>query len=146
MNFNAASIICKSVGALGVGAALYDSAKLANKYSKIGAEHTQGRFLEKAYFESRTLDDVSYVDNAIREKTFDLRSKNPIPSMYGGAKGGLQGFLYGLGHHLPLVCCSMLALACKKWAAKAGAIGVGLCALYRIARDGFGLGKHSPMD
>lgn len=143
---NIAEITCKAIGAAGVGAALYDSAKIAHLYSKIGGEHTQEHFLENAYFNSRTLDNVSYTDNIIRESTFDIKTRTPLPKTFGKVKGGFQGFFYGMGNHLPVIICSTLALACKNWAAKAGAIGVGLCALYKVAREGFGLGKHNPMD
>lgn len=139
-------IICRAIGAAGLGVAVYDSAKTAKYFSEVGSEHAQEHYLEHAYFNSRTTDKFSYTSNALREKTFELRSKNPIPAIYGKIKGGFQGLMYGLGNYLPVVVCSTLALVCKNWAAKAGAIGLGIAAIYRVARDGYGFGKNNPMD
>ena len=102
--------------------------------------------MEKAYFDSRTIDSISYSKNAIREKTFDLRTKNPIPALWGKFKGGFNGFMYGLGDNLFTIICSALALTCKNALAKIGAIGVAVGLCYNIAREGFGLGKQHPMD
>ena len=142
----ASRIVCRTVGLAGMGVALYDSAKISKQFAEIGSEHQQEHYLERAYFNSRTADKVSYTSNALREKTFELRSKNPLPGIYGKIKGGFQGMMYGLGNYLPVVICSTLALACKNWAAKAGALGVGIAALYKVAREGYGLGKSNPMD
>jgi len=141
----AAKIACRSIGAVGLGIALYDSAKIAKQFADIGSEHTQEEYLENAYFNARTTDKVSFSNNALREKTFELRSKNPIPSIYGKIKGGFQGLMYGLGNYLPVVICSTLALACKNIGAKAGAIGIGAGFVYKILQNGYGLGKNNPM-
>ena len=141
----ATKIACRAIGTAGICAAVYDSAKVAKHFSETGAEHAQEHYLEKAYYNSRTTDKVSYSSNAIRGKTFELRSKNPIPGMYGKIKGGFQGFMYGLGNYLPLIAFSTMALACKNFFAKVGAIGIGAAFLYKIVRDGYGLGKNNPM-
>ena len=141
-----ARVACRTVGAAGIGVALYDSAKIAKYFSETGSEHAQEHYLEKAYFNSRTTDKFSYSSNALREKTFELRSKNPIPGIYGKFEGGFKGFMYGLGNYLPVILCSTLALVGKSWGAKLGAIGVGLAALYKVARDGYGVGKNNPMN
>ena len=141
----AATIACKTIGTAGICAAVYDSAKVAKHFSEIGSEHAQEHYLEKAYFNSRTTDTVSYSSNAVREKTFELRSKNPLPGFFGKIKGGFEGFMYGLGNYLPVITCSALALVCKNFFAKAGAIGVGAAFLYKVIREGFGAGKQNPM-
>jgi len=138
-------IACRTIGAAGIGVAVYDAAKVSKYFAETGKDTTQQRYLERVYYSSRTTDQVSYNTNVLREKVFDLRSKNPIPAIYGKIKGGIQGFLYGMGNYLPVIACSTLALACKNWLAKAGAIGIGLAALYKVAREGFGLGKDNPM-
>ena len=138
-------IACRTLGAAGIAVACYDAAKISKQFSEIGSEHAQEHFLEDAYFSSRTTDKVSYVSNAMREKTFELRSKNPFPSIFGKFKGATQGFLYGLGNSLPIIACSALAILGKNILAKAGAIGICAISAYKILRDGFGLGKNNPM-
>ena len=139
-------IACRLTGAAGIALASYDSAKIAKQYSEIGSEHAQEHYLERAYFNSRTTDHISYAEKAISKNTFDIRTKNPLPALYGKIKGGFHGFFYGMSNYLPLVACSTLALICKSWVAKAGALGAAGIALYEIAREGFGLGKSNPME
>lgn len=139
-------IACRTIGVAGMGLALYDATRVASQFSRNGAQNQQAKFLEKAYFNSRNIDSVSFVSNDIREKTFDLRTKNPLPSFWGRIKGGFQGAIYSLGNDLFTVACSALALLSKGVLAKVGAIGVGVGVCYDIARNGFGLGKRHPMN
>lgn len=129
-----------------MGIALYDASRVASQFSRNGAQQEQSKYLEKAYFDSRSIDDVSYTSNNIRQKTFDLRTKNPLPSLWGRVKGYCQGASYGLGNHLFTVACSACALLSKGILAKIGGIGIGLNLCYKIVREGFGLGKQHPMD
>lgn len=138
-------IACRTVGTLGMGIALSDAFKLSKHFSKTIEEDVQAKHLQKVYYSSRTIDNVSYNANGIRKKSFDLRTKNPIYAIYGKVKGAVGGFLYGLGNFLPAVALSSLALLCKNWVAAAGAIGVGLGICMKFAREGFGLGKQNPM-
>ena len=139
-------IVCKTIGTAGMGIALYDAVQVANQFSRNEAHHTQAKYLDKIYFNSRGIDNVSIAQNTTREKTFDLMSRNPIPTLWGKIKGGFNGFFYGLGNMLPVVAFSALALVAKNTVAKIGATGVALCACYNILRNGFGLGKQNPMD
>jgi len=140
-----AKVACRTIGTVGMGVALFDATQLGRHYSKAIEEDTQAKHLEKVFYSSRTLDTVSYTKNGIREKSFDLRTKNPIFSIYGKIKGAVGGFLYGIGNYLPAIICSSLALICKNWAAKLGALGVLLGICYNFAHEGFGLGKTHPM-
>lgn len=139
-------IACRTMGTVGMGIALYDASRIASQFSRNEAQREQAKYLEKAYFDSRSIDNVSYNSNNIREKTFDLRTKNPLPSLWGRVKGFCEGASYSLGNNLLTVACSALALISKGFLAKVGAIGVGLGICYNIARNGFGLGKQHPMD
>lgn len=138
-------IACRAIGTAGVGLALYDAVERSKANARHQAHKQTADYLEKAYFNSRTIDNISTVQNQIRAKTFDLETKNPIPNLWGKIKGGVNGFIYSLGNNLPLVLCSTLAIVGKNFAAKAGAIGTGCCLAYSIARNGFGLGKEHPM-
>ncbi len=141
----ASKIICRTMGTAGMGIALYEAARASSYFAKTNKNAAQARYLENAYFNARTLDDVSYTSNNIQEKTFDLRTRLPLPALIGKIKGGIGGFLYGLGNSLPIIAFSTLALVCKNWVAKAGAIGIALGFCYKVARNGFGLGKQNPM-
>ncbi len=139
-------VACRVVGALGVGMAMYDASKLCGLYAKNESQVQQQNYLEKAYFNSRTLDSASYTKNAIRKKVFNLETRNPLPSFWGSLKGGVKGFVFGLGENLPMILFGGLALACKNTFAKIGAIGVGLDLCYTVLREGLGLGKKHPMN
>jgi len=139
-------IACRTVGALGMGLAVYDATKVAKQYSRNCALKEESKFLEKAYFSSRTTNTTSFVSNDLRKKTFDLRSKNPIPALWGRAKGACQGTFEALSNNLFTVACSAFALLSKGLLAKIGAIGAILGVGYDIASNGFGLGKQSPME
>ena len=138
-------IACRTIGTIGMGMALYDASRVASQFSRNRAQYQQGKYLENTYFNSRTIDNVSFVSNDLRKKTFDLRTKNPLPSLWGRIKGATEGALHSLGTNLFTVACSALAILSKGMLAKVGAIGVGLGVCYNIARNGFGLGKQHPM-
>lgn len=139
-------IACRTLGTAGMGVALYDAAQLCSLYSKNGSKNAQEKYLEGAYFNSRTTDSVSHSSNALREKTFELRTQNPLPALWGKIKGGFNGIIYALGNNLPIIASSSAALLGKGKLAKFGAIGTALCVGYNIARNGFGLGRQNPID
>ena len=138
-------IASRAIGTAGVGLALYDAVQRSKANARHQAHKKTADYLERTYFNSRTTDNISAVDNKIRAKTFDLETKNPIPTLWGKFKGGVNGFIYSLGNNLPLVLCSTLAILGKNFIAKAGAIGTGCYLAYSVARNGFGLGKEHPM-
>ena len=139
-------IACKTAGSLGSAFVVYDAIKVGKQYSKIRSEQAQANFLEKTYFDSRTVENHSYTDNSVRRKVFDMRAKNPLLALWGKLKGATEGVLLATGDQLPMVACSALALLNKgKWA-KWGAIGTAMCFCYNIARNGFGLGKNHPLE
>lgn len=139
-------IACRVIGAASIGSALYDSARVSKLYGGHQAELNQENYLQKVYFDSRTLDSTSYTGNAIRKKAYNIRTNNPIPSIWGKIKGKTQGFFTGLSNNLPLIFCGSMALLGKNIIAKLGVAGSALCFAYTIAREGFGLGKHHPMN
>ncbi len=138
-------IACRTIGTVGIGLALYDASRVAARFSKNQSEIEQAKYLEKSYFNSRTIENDSYVSNSMRKKAFDLRVKDPIPSLWGRIKGYAQGAMYSLGNSLFTVACSALALLSKGVFAKIGAAGVALGFAYDFLRNGFGLGKQHPM-
>ena len=139
-------IACRTIGTVGLGLALYDATRVASRFSKNVSELTQANYLEKSYFNSRTIENDSYVSNSLREKAFDLNSKNPIPSLWGRVKGYIQGAMYSLGNNLLTVSCSALALLGKGWGAKVGSFGVVASLAYDFLRNGFGLGRQNPIE
>ena len=138
-------IACRTMGMAGMGLALYDASRVAMRYSKNTSDVEQSKYLEKSYFNSRTIDNDSYISNAMRKKTFDLTTKNPVPSLWGRIKGYAEGMTYSLGNNLFTVACSALALLSKGFFAKVGAIGVVAGFTYDLLRNGFGLGKQNPI-
>lgn len=138
-------VVSKTIGIAGIGIAMYDATRASKAMGRHQAEVVTANWLENSYYNSRTIDNISPVSNKLRTKTFDLKAKNPIPTIYGKTKGSINGFLYGLGVNLPAILCSAVAILAKGTFAKIGAAGVALTVLYNIARNGFGLGKQHPM-
>ncbi len=138
-------IICKTVGAAGLGVALYDTWKVSSHFAKAGGENAAAEHYQKVYATTRNINNISYVSNSVQKKTADLRDKNPIPRVWGSIKGRATGVLYTLCNWLPTAGCASLALLAKGWLSKLGAAGVLLCSVYNICHNGFGLGKDNPM-
>ena len=143
---NFSTIVCRTVGVAGIGVALYDTVQSTKALSRKTAHTQTAKWMENSYYSSRTIDNISTHSNAVRAKTFDFKTRSPIPSIIGSIKGGFQGTLYGLGINLPTIACSALALVARGAWAKIGAVGVGCVFLYNILRNGFGVGKHHPMN
>ena len=139
-------IICKTIGAAGIAAALYDTVKVSNHFAAAGKEDAAADYYQKLYADTRTIDNISYVSNAAQNKITDLREKNPLPVIWGSIKGWTKGALYTLCNWLPAAGCASLALLTKGFLSKLGAAGVVLCSIYNIAHNGFDVGKNNPMD
>ena len=139
-------IACRTIGALGMGIALYDASRVASYNSKTTAENVKAAQMETSYFNSRTIDKMSYHSNGIRQKVQNFMLKSPIPTVLGKVKGWVECIVKSLGNHIITIGCATMALLCKGFGAKLGAIGIGLGFLYEILRNGFGAGKHHPMD
>ena len=138
-------IACRTTGIAGMGIALYNATQVSKLFSKNEAQLQQAKYLDSVYFSSRTIDSVNYVDNSLREKTFDLRARNPIPALWGKTKGCFLGFMYGLGNSLPFIVSGAMAILCKGIGAKIGAAGVVATLAYSVLKNGFGIGKEHPM-
>ena len=138
-------IVCKTVGVAGMGMALFDAVQISKAVSKRTAHANQADYLEKSYFNSRTIDNMSVNANKIRAKVFDLETWNPLPVFFGKITGGVKGFMYSLAVNMPLVVTSAFAITSKGVMSKVGAVGVALGLAYNVARNGFGLGKEHPM-
>lgn len=139
-------IVCKTAGAAGIGAVLYDAYTIGKSSSRKRAFALTANHLEKAYANSRTLDNVSNVRNSLQKNVQDWRMTNPIHPLIGKIAGFIKGSLTSLGNNLIPVCFASMALAAKGFMAKAGALGLAVYGALMIARDGFGLGKQTPMD
>ena len=101
---------------------------------------------EKVVMSTRTMDNESYVGNAMQKKVADLRMNNPLFSAFGSAKGFVNGFLSTLGSNIIPVACAGLAIGTKGFFSKVGAIGVAGYGALMVLRDGFGMGKNFPVE
>ena len=138
-------IVCKTVGVAGMGLALFDAVQASKITSRRTAHNNQADYLEKSYFNARTIDNISANSNRLRAKVFDLETWNPLPAFFGKIGGGIKGFISSLAVGMPLIVSSAFAIASKGFMSKVGAVGVALGLAYNIARNGFGLGKEHPM-
>ena len=140
------NIVCKTVGIAGMSAVLYDSYSVAKKNSSRVAQMDNADHFEKVHTSTRTLSGESSVNSAMQKKVAEMRMDNPLFSIMGNIKGFAKGFLNTLGNNLIPVAFSALALATKGTMSKIGAWGVAGYGLFTIAKEGFGLGKQTPMD
>ena len=89
-------IVSKTVGVAGLGLAMYDAVQCSKMSSRKNAHARQADYLEKSFYNSRTIDNISANSNRLRAKTFDLETWNPLPAFFGKISGGVKGFLYSL--------------------------------------------------
>ncbi len=135
------NIASKIVGAGGLGLAGYDAYRFTKDYSSAYHSTNYPKYLENIARKNAYLENGSYINQAIRDKTTDLMMRNPIPSLWTKTKGGLNGFFTSLRKNFALVAGSFFALGFKGFMSKIGAGVVVADLLYRVAREGFGIGK-----
>ena len=146
MNAKVANIVYKTVGVAGMSAVLYDAAAKAKRQSTVGAEELSADVFESSYAAKRSSSKESHLTSAVQRKISDLRMKNPLIPLIGKTKGFIGGFFDSLGDNIIPIIFSSMAMAAKGTFQKAGAWGLGIYAIYQVAKEGFGLGKSSIVD
>ena len=140
------NIVCKTVGIAGMSAVLYDSYSVAKKNAGRVSQMENADHFEKVHTSTRTLSGESSVNRAMQKKVAEMRMDNPLFSIMGNIKGFTKGFLNTLGNNLIQVAFSALALATKGTMSKIGAWGVAGYGVFTVLKEGFGLGKNTPVD
>ena len=141
-----ASIMYTTTGIAGMSAVAYDAWSKAKHYSNVGAEEAQADVFESSFAAKRTSTDQSKLTGAMQDAISDFRMKNPLVPMYGKTTGFIKGFFSSLGDNIIPVTLSAIAMGTRGFAQKVGAWGLGIYALYKIAKEGFGLGKPSAIE
>ena len=141
-----ANIVCKTAGLAGMSAVLYDAYATAKHHSAVGANHSATDIYESAIAAQRSNTNASYVTGAVQKRIADFRMQNPIIPIIGKIKGFSGGFISTLGDNIIPITLSAIALAAKGTLQKAGAWGLGIFGLLQVAKEGFGLGKTTPVD
>ncbi len=141
-----ANIICKTIGIAGMSAVAYDAYAHAQHHSAVESEAMSSDVFEKAVAAEMSNTDASHVTNELQKKISHLRANNPLIPVVGKTKGFISGALGSLANNIVPVTLSAIALAAKGKLQKAGAWGLGIFGLYKVAKEGFGLGKKSPID
>ena len=136
-----AKIVCKTVGIAGLSAAAYDAYTVGKHHSNIGGKQASAALYADVYQDSKTLSSESHVASAIQSKVADFRMNNPIIPVAGKIKGFFSGAINSMGDNIFLVTSAALALGTKGFFSKLGAWGVAGFGLYKILKEGFGLGK-----
>ena len=129
-----------------MSAVLYDAYSTGKHHSKAGAEETAADVFEKTVAAKRTQDTESHLISAMQNKVSDLRMNNPIVSAIGRTKGFIKGALSSLGDNIVPATFASMALIGKNGWAKTGAWGTAGYAAYIVLKEGFGFGKHTPVD
>ena len=140
------NIVCKTVGIAGMSAVAYDAYSVAKKNSSRVSQMETADHFEKVVMSTRTMDNESPVGRAVQKKVAELRMNNPLFSAFGTAKGFVSGFLSTLGNNIIPVACAGLAIGTKGFFSKVGALGVAGYGALMVLKDGFGVGKSTPVD
>ena len=143
---NIANIACKTVGLAGMSAVLYDAYGTARHHSAAGAAKASADVYESAVAAERSNAGASYVTGAMQRKVADLRMSNPIIPIYGRIKGFFKAFFNSIGDNIVLAGFASMALAGKGFWGKLGAFGSAGFVGFKILKEGFGVGKKSPVD
>lgn len=141
-----ANILCKTVGIAGLSAVTYDAYAMAKHHADAGTAETSADVFLKTVAAERSNSTASHVTGAMQNKIADLRMKNPVVPLFGKVKGFISGFFSTLGDNIIPIALSSIALATRGFIQKAGAWGLGIYGAYILAKEGFGLGKTSPVD
>ena len=142
---NFSNIVSKTVGVTGMSLVFYDAYKNGKSKSKKMEQSITADYMTDIFDASRTSSKNSRATVAMQEKVKDLRMNNFIVPMYGKIKGFIKGFITTLGDNIIPVTFASLAIASKGKLSKLGAIGVATCGVISVLKDGFGVGKETPM-
>ncbi len=145
MNF-IGKVVCRTVGIAAMSAVAYDSYMEGQHHAASGAEEASADTFESIIAAQRTADSQSHITNAMQQKVADLRMSNPIITAFGKTKGFIKGALNSLADNFMPVAFASCALTGKGRWAKFGAWGIVGYSIYKIAKEGFGIGKKSPID
>ena len=140
------NIVCKTAGIAGLSVAAYDAMAMAQHHASAETSKMSADTFESVIAAQRSNSTASAFTNAMQEKVGDLRMKNPVVPLFGKVKGYVEGFFSSLGDNIIPVALSSVALAAKGTLQKAGAWGLGVYGCYLLAKEGFGVGKTSPVD
>ena len=141
-----AKIACKTIGVAGVSAVLYDAYNVGRAVCMNTGQSQSADTFESVISAERTTSETSPATSAMQKKLAQLRMDNPIIPAYGKAKGFITGFFSSMGNNLVPTIFSVMALAGKRSWAKIGAWGLAIYGLYKVVKEGFGVGKHTPVD
>ena len=140
------NLACKAIGIAGISAVAYDAYTVGKSKSKKIALTTQADTFQSIVAAERTTSNVSPLTGAMQRKVADLRMSNPLVPLYGRIKGFFKGFFNSIGDNFVLAGFASMALAGKGFWGKLGALGSAGFVGFKILKEGFGVGKKSPMD
>ena len=143
---NIANIVCKTAGIVGLSAVTYDAYAMAKHHSNAASAEISADIFEKAVAAQRSTSTASYLTGAMQNKVADFRMKNPIVPIFGKFRGFIEGFISSLADNIIPTTLSALAIGTKGKIQKAGGWGLAIYGIYQLAKEGFGLGKTSPVD
>ena len=143
---NIANIVCKTAGIVGLSAVTYDAYAMAKHHSNAASAEISADIFEKAVAAQRSTSTASYMTGAMQNKVADFRMKNPIVPIFGKFRGFIEGFISSLADNIIPTTLSALAIGTKGKIQKAGGWGLAIYGIYQLAKEGFGLGKTSPVD
>ncbi len=142
----ASTLMYKTIGIAGLSFATYDALGKAAVFSKVGEQTATADTFESTIAAKRTMSTSSGTTNVMQSKVAEFRSSNPIIPFVGKFKGYMKGFLQSAGENIIPIVFSGMALAGGQKARKAGAIGLGGYSIYMVLKEGFGIGKTTPVD
>ena len=143
---NVANIVCKTAGIAGLSAVAYDAYAMAKHHANAASAEMSADVFEKAVAAQRSNSTASHLTGVMQDKVADFRMKNPIVPIFGKVKGFVDGFFISLADNIIPTALSAIALGTKGAFQKAGGWGLAIYGVYQLAKEGFGVGKTSPVD
>ncbi len=141
-----ANLVCKTAGIAGFSVVAYDALAMAKHHANAASTETSADTFERAIAAQRSNSTASHVTGALQNKIADIRMKNPIVPLFGSIKGFCEGALTSLGDNIIPTALAAVAFSAKGTMQKAGAWGLAIYGGYQLLKEGFGLGKTSPVD
>ena len=142
----ASKLICKTAGIAGLSFVTYDAIGKAKVFSKVGEQKATADTFERTIAANRTMDVSSATTNIMQAKVANFRTSNPIVPFFGKISGYFKGFIKTFSDNVVPVIFSAMALTGGQKTRKAGAIGLGAYSVYMVLKEGFGIGKSTPVD
>lgn len=145
MTINIPNILTKTVGAAGLGLAVYDSHSAGKIQAESHQKEVKAGITANSYMDTLTLDSPSVVKSKLKNKYFRMRMDENITEFFTGIAGYLKGFGKMLVDNVVPLALSAGTLVKNKIVSRASVVGLLAYGGIYIGREVMGIGKPNPL-